>query len=261
MFLHLYYLNLGIVWIIMSGLFLLALKIKNNSIADTFWGIGFVVITGVSWISAGVPDLVGIIISICVLIWASRLAIHIFTRGLGKGEDPRYAAWRKEWGRWFVLRSYMQIFLLQGFLMTIVALPVMHAIYFSYEIWPVTIILGLGIWIIGFLFEVVADWQVRRFIADKNNHGQLLTSGLWRYSRHPNYFGEAFMWWGIWIMTIHPSSSFYLTIYGPILITFLLRFVSGVPLTEARWKEKPGFEAYKASTNAFIPWFPKKGKV
>jgi steroid 5-alpha reductase family enzyme len=185
-------------------------------------------------------------------------------RNKDKEEEWRYKKWRKDWGKWWVIRSYLQVFMLQGFLLLIISLPVltiMSTPVFSQKILePViyyTDLFGIFIWIIGFLFEAVGDYQLSRFLKDPRNKGKIIKSGLWKYTRHPNYFGEIAMWWGIWLMaTKHPYP--VLSILGPITITVLLRYVSGVPLLEKKMMEKPEFRKYAKKTNMLIPWFPKE---
>lgn len=245
---------------IMTLLWLVSLRIEDASIVDIFWGTGFVISAWVYYLLA--PDgyiprkllLVGI-----VTIWGLRLSIHIGQRNLGKGEDFRYQKWRQENGeRWWYL-SFTRVFLLQGALMWVIGLPLLAAQYYptperlTWLDW-----LGLGVWVVGFYFEAIGDWQLARFKADPRNKGKLLMSGVWRYTRHPNYFGDAAQWWGFYLIALATGSGWW-TVISPVLMTFFLRFVSGVRMLEKSMKDaKSGYKEYVESTNAFIPWFPKK---
>jgi len=237
--------------------FLVAQSIKNNGIVDIGWGIGFVLIAWFMAITKGGSNAATLLITFCVTLWGTRLFYHIIKRNLGKPEDFRYANWRKEWGKWVVIRSFFQVFMLQGVFMLIIGLPI---IWIYEATAPVNfLILGLGafIWAIGFYFEALGDYQLKMFLANPKNKGKLMDQGLWALTRHPNYFGEATMWWGIFVMALSVETS-WLTIISPIAITYLLVFVSGVPLLEASLKKRPEFAAYAAKTSIFIPWFTKK---
>ncbi len=238
-------------------LFIVATVIKNNSIVDMGWGLGFVLVTAYAYVSAGHFTTRGTVTLILVAIWGLRLAKHIFQRNFGKPEDFRYANWRKEWGKWVVPRAFFQIFMLQGFFMYIVVLPallIQRSNLPGFGLFEVT---GLILWCIGFYFEAVGDWQLKEFKADSENKGKIITTGLWKFTRHPNYFGEALMWWGIWIIALSVPMG-WLGVVSPLVITYLLRFVSGVPMLEKKYKEREDFKEYAAKTNAFIPWFPKE---
>jgi steroid 5-alpha reductase family enzyme len=232
--------------------------IKNAGIADIFWGIGFIVIawTAFALASGGYLPRKNLI-SAMTTIWGIRLAVHVGIRYWGKPEDFRYAAWRAENGpRWW-WRSFFQVFLLQGFLMWIISAPIVAAQTSGFPaiLTPLDL-LGAFVWSIGLLFETIADLQLTRFKGDVSNKGRLLTTGVWRYSRHPNYFGEALLWWGIYIVAL--AAGAWWTIFSPILMTWLLLRVSGVALLERTMKQKPGYEEYMRKTSAFIPWFPKR---
>ena len=172
-----------------------------------------------------------------------------------RGEDFRYAAWRARWGRWFVLRSYIQIYLLQGSFLLVISLPILLARRPGPGLGLLDLA-GVMVWLAGFGFEAAADAQMGRFKRDPGNRGRIITTGLWRYSRHPNYFGEALMWWGLALIALSVPSG-WPGLLGPLTITFLLRFVSGVPLLERKYEGRPDFQEYARRTNAFVPWFPK----
>lgn len=239
----------------------LALFLQNNSIIDIAYGFFFVLIIwnlALFWEEWSLRQ--ELLIAL-VTLWGLRLGLRILRKNWGKPEDFRYRAWRETWTKngmlYFFFRSLGQIYLLQGAVVLVVALPIF--ITFSQIQTPLTLLnwIGLGLWCIGFLFETVGDWQLDRFIRDPANAGKIMTTGLWRYTRHPNYFGEASMWWGIWLFVFGLAFT-PLAILSPILITFLLLKVSGIPMLEAKWAGRPDWEAYKKETNAFFPWFPKK---
>jgi steroid 5-alpha reductase family enzyme len=247
-----------IVLIYMTLVFILALAKKNNGIVDTAWGLGFILVSLAVFLLHGDGQARQWLAVALVLIWGGRLVLHIHFRNRGKGEDFRYAAWRKSWGKYFLLRSFGQIFMLQGFLLLLIIAPVLLIVGQKQS--PLNLLDGLGvlIWLTGFLFETIGDHQLSAFIKDPANRGKLMTRGLWNYTRHPNYFGEAALWWGIAIIALSAPRG-WLGLTGPLVITFLLLFVSGVPLLEKKYRGRPDFEDYKKRTSIFIPWFPKKG--
>lgn len=255
-----FYFAAMIIFIYMNFFFIVAILRKNNSIIDILWGLGFILISVTTMLMQTNFKLLNIIPNLLVIIWGGRLAYHIFQRNLGKGEDFRYAKWRQEWGKTFLIRSYLQIFMLQGSIMLIIASPIIFNNYLNRTNISYLFIVGIIIWLIGFFFESVGDAQLRHFLANPNNKGKIMQTGLWKYTRHPNYFGESMMWWGIYLMTIDSSLSYsWLLIISPLLITYLLVFVSGVPLLEANLFSNPQFRKYARRTNMFIPWLPKKG--
>ena len=244
--------------IYMTGWFIAAQVRGRNDIADVAWGLGFILAAAVSLWAGGIYPLRGLLVSALVLVWGIRLAAHIHSRDRGKGEDKRYRKWREEWGKWFVLRSFLQVFMLQGVLLVMVALPVIFVNQAPPTPLGLLDLLGLTIWLAGFTFETVGDRQLLNFIRDPANKGKLMTSGLWRYTRHPNYFGEVTLWWGIWLMTLALPGG-WLTILGPITITFLILQVSGIPMLEKHYEDRADFQEYKRRTSAFFPLPPKGG--
>lgn len=249
---------LGAVLLYMTALFALALDRKDNSVADIGWGPGFIVVWAVTLLLETGTTPLQAVVGVLVGAWAARLSIHILVRNRGRGEDPRYAAMRKRWGRRAVLRSYLQVFMLQGTLLIVVAAPVVilnHA-----PSGPVGLLAfsGIAIWIAGFVFESVGDAQLARFKRDPANRGRLMTGGLWAYTRHPNYFGEALMWWGIAIAGLSVPGG-WAGLAGPLVLTLLLTRVSGIPLIEKKYRGNPEFEAYARRTSAFFPFPLKRG--
>ena len=234
--------------------FLFAVLIRNNSVVDVLWGLGFVVIAGLTFLLS--PNTATGLIFILVTIWGVRLAVHIGLRNAGKGEDFRYAQWRKDWGNWWVLRTFGQVFLLQWLLMQVVALAITQATNGTGNN-QMLIGLGFAIWTIGFYFEAIGDYQLTVFKGKASSKGKLMTSGLWRYTRHPNYFGEATLWWGIALIA-YANSSNLAVFLGPLMIDFLLLYVSGIPLLEAKYKGRKDWLSYARRTSAFFPLPPKK---
>ena len=232
--------------------FVISIIQKRNDLADIAWGGGFVLLAWSAYFLSDNPGTRGLFINALVTIWGLRLAWHIGRRNMGKHEDYRYQAWRQAWGKWFYLRSFFQVYMLQGLLLAIISLPV----YFIHQMpaSDLTVMdgIGLGIWLIGMLFESIADHQLAAFKKNPENKGKLLQSGLWAYSRHPNYFGEVLLWWGIWIITLNNPEGWW-TIIGPLTITFLILKVSGIPLLEEKMVNHPDFEAYRKRVPMFLP--------
>jgi len=257
-FLEIYGIGFGIILILMTILWLVSLRLKNSSIVDIFWGTGFVIANWVYFMLT--PDgymLRKIIISILVSIWGLRLSIYILLRNYGKPEDFRYQKWRKESGKIWWWKSYFQVFLLQGVLLGIISIPLLaaqinplpdHLTFFDF--------MGIAVWLIGFYFESMGDYQLARFKANPENKGKVMDKGVWRYTRHPNYFGDSAQWWGYFL--IASTSGGWWTIYSPILMTLFLLRVSGVALLEKTMEKRPGYKEYIRKTSAFVPWFPRK---
>ncbi len=240
----------------MTLLWLSSLAIEDASIVDIFWGIGFVVVAWFAFSTAQGYLPRKILTCALTTVWGLRLALHIGIRNRGKPEDFRYAKWREENGpRWWWF-SFLQVYLLQGFLMWIVSAPLIAAQTSGFPaiLTPFDLI-GASLWTLGLLFETIGDLQLTRFKADPFNEGRLLSTGLWKYTRHPNYFGEAVLWWGYYVVAL--AAGAWWTIFSPILMTWLLLRVSGVPMLERTMRLKPGYEEYMRKTSAFLPRFPK----
>lgn len=246
----------GLLFVYMSSWFVLSYIKARNDVADVAWGLGFVLLAWASLFLGSIMSIRGIIITLLVTIWGVRLAWHIHKRNKGKTEDYRYQKWREEWGKWFYVRSYFQVYILQGFLLFCIVTPVLLINITSDSALVMSDYIGIAIWVFGFIFESVGDAQLAKFLSDQSNKGKLIQTGLWRYTRHPNYFGEVSMWWGIWVVASSLPYGLY-TILGPITITFLILKVSGIPMLEKKMEENPEFAEYKRKTSVFIPWFPK----
>jgi steroid 5-alpha reductase family enzyme len=240
----------------MSFWFVVSLLKKRNDVADVAWGLGFMLLAWTSFFIGAGSGLRGLLVNILVSAWGLRLAWHIYSRNKGKTEDYRYLAWRREWGKWFYLRSYLQIYILQGFLLFLIALPVLIINTNQSTSLRWFDLIGVAIWLLGFLFEVIGDAQLARFLKNPANKGKLMQSGLWAYTRHPNYFGEVTLWWGMWLIAT-PVPYGVLGVIGPITITFLILKVSGIPMLEKEMEKHPDFLEYKKRTSMFIPWFSK----
>lgn len=248
-----YYLTLGALLLVyMSLWFVVALLKKRNDVADVAWGLGFVLMAWSSLYLSGGSELRQLLVVALVSVWGIRLAWHIHARNKGKAEDYRYAQWRKDWGKWFYLRSYAQVYLLQGVLLFLVATPVLAINARAGATLGLLDLVGLLVWLVGFYFESVGDAQLAKFINNPENKGKLMQRGLWAYTRHPNYFGEVTQWWGIWLIALSVSGGAY-AIIGPLAITFLILKVSGIPLLEKKMAEHPDFPEYKKRTSVFIP--------
>jgi steroid 5-alpha reductase family enzyme len=242
----------------MSLIFMLAWIKKDNSIVDIAWGIGFIFVAILTFFLVTEFAVRHILVTALIFLWGSRLATHIAIRNKGKGEDFRYAKWRKDWGKWFFIRSFFQIYMLQGLLLLIIAYPVMLINHSEDPGITFFDILGLIIWLTGFFFEAVGDYQLLKFKRKAENKGKIIAQGLWRYTRHPNYFGETAMWWGIFLMALSLKNG-WTAIVSPLTITFLLLKVSGISMLEKKYVGNKQFEEYAKRTSAFFPWFPKTG--
>jgi steroid 5-alpha reductase family enzyme len=202
-----------------------------------------------------------LLVSLLTTLWGARLAIHIFVRNRGKGEDPRYKAMRAKHGERFWWVSLLTVFMLQAVLLWVISLVVQVSLISPLPKKLVWLdVAGIIIWTVGFTFEAVGDWQLTRFVRNPANKGEIMNSGLWGYTRHPNYFGESLIWWGMFLFALATPRSVWVVI-SPLLITFLLLRVSGVTLLEeSMLSSHPEYQDYVRNTSAFIPWFPKKGR-
>ena len=247
-------LDAGVIAGLMLALWLVSVRLRDASIVDPFWGFGFVVI---GWTAALAGELSGwgIVLALLTTAWGLRLSIHLARRNLGHGEDFRYQAMRKRFPR-FELTSLVIVFGLQGLLLWIVALPLQLAP--AYEGGRHVIgAAGAVVWAVGLAFEAVGDAQLARFRADPGTSGRVLDTGLWRYTRHPNYFGDACVWWGLWLVALAAGAPWW-TAAGPIVMNVLLRRVSGVTLLERSLAQRrPGYEEYVRRTSAFVPRPPR----
>lgn len=243
--------------ILLSLVFVYAWRQKRLDIVDTFWGISFIAIALTAAVI--VQDLSGIgrVILGCVLVWGMRLALHIGRRFIkSKKQDARYTDLQASWPTTApALQAYGRIFVAQAILATVISLPVIMAIN-STDYTPYYLYIGFVVWVVGLGFEIISDRQLRQFVTNPDNAGQLMTRGLWNYSRHPNYFGELTLWWGIGIMVLGTSYG-VAGLIGPLIITLLICFVSGIPPAERQAADRDGWHEYKRTTSVIIPWLKR----
>jgi steroid 5-alpha reductase family enzyme len=238
-------------------LWLISLIKRDASIVDIFWGIGFVAVGWLTVTTSGVVTARSLTLSALVSVWGLRLAGYLAWRNWGKPEDYRYKAMRNRHGRWFPLVSLLTVFGLQGLLMWAISLPIQIGIARA-QTWHLAATIGVLLWVVGFLCESVGDFQLARFKSNPANRGRVMNEGLWRYTRHPNYFGDFLVWWGFYFIAVDPSSWWW-TIIGPLLMSFLLIRVSGVRLLESSLRTRvAGYEVYVRTTSAFLPLPPKR---
>ncbi|PKK98267.1 MAG: steroid 5-alpha reductase [Tenericutes bacterium HGW-Tenericutes-2] len=258
----LFLVNAVALFVFFNIFFVIAQLKKNNGIADMAWGLGFVVVAITSLIFTGNYSVQALAVTLLVLLWGFRLFFYIGLRNWSKPEDFRYVEMRKKWKTNVALKAYLIVFMLQMSFLYIISLPI-QLVNFVEVTLDLTgyIIVGLGVflWLIGFYFEAVGDQQLKNFKKNPENKGKIMSSGLWKYTRHPNYFGEALMWWSVWVVSMSTLSitSLY-GIVGPLFITYLLLYVSGVPLLEKKYKNNEAFQAYAKKTSIFFPLPPKK---
>jgi steroid 5-alpha reductase family enzyme len=250
--------NIFAIVIIMFCGWVISLIYRNVTIVDSLWGLGFGIIAWITFfLSEGYPVRKGLL-SILVTLWSLRLIIYLTWRNWGAGEDPRYGAMRENSGDRFWIVSLFKVFLLQGLFMFVISLVIqMGQISGVPEKFTWLDPLGVVIWGIGFFFETVGDWQLARFKGNPENKGKVMNRGLWAYTRHPNYFGECLIWWGIFFVTLSTPGGMW-TVISPIIVTTVLLKMTGIPLTEASiLKRRPEYKTYIENTSAFFPWFPK----
>jgi steroid 5-alpha reductase family enzyme len=231
---------------------------KKHDIIDIFWGLGFVISGLISWL-LGTKSIPGSIITILTAIWGIRLTWHLARRNIGKMEDFRYQDMRKRWKNNFELNMFFRMYMFQFVLNAIIGFPI---VFTNLEVtkpsFNLMLYIGIGVWLIGFIFEVVGDEQLRQFKSKPENKGKLITTGLWAWTRHPNYFGESLIWWGIFAISLSVDYTRFWLIISPLIITIFLLFVSGVPLLEKKYEGRVDWEAYKKQTSKFFPFPPKK---
>ena len=243
--------------IIAVSLWLASLPLKNASIIDPFWSLFFLAAASVPFLrDTGTWSPRQVLVFALVTIWALRLALYLFWRNMGKGEDFRYAKMRSEGGPSWPYKALVKVFILQGVLAWIICIPLIAAQEAGGGTLGPLDLVAVAVWFIGFCFEALGDWQLARFKADPAAKGRVLDTGVWRYTRHPNYFGDAAQWWGFYLLAA--AAGAWWTVYAPLIMTLLLLKVSGVALLEkSLTKTKPRYADYIARTPAFFPWFPK----
>ena len=253
--------NLGVALAAVVTLWLISIPLRDASIIDMFFAVVIVAITAVSFLLGDGWHERKLLVATLVGLWALRITVYLIRRNWGHGEDPRYTKLRSwvDSDRAFIWMSLRKVFLLQGVVLWMASLPVQFAMA-----WPQpahlgwTAWVGTAIWLVGFVFETVADQQLTRFRADPANKGQVLDTGLWKYSRHPNYFGELCVWWGLFVIACaHPYG--VLTIIGPLVYTYLVINITGQKTLDKKLsREKPHYRQYMETTSGIIPLPPKK---
>ncbi|QUD88798.1 DUF1295 domain-containing protein [Phenylobacterium montanum] len=255
--------NLGVTLVCFLILWRIGVAIRDVTFVDSWWAFGMVVLAWASFFETGPASPRKLVLVALCTAWGLRLGTYLLLRWRGHGPDRRYktmlgkAEAERGWG--FAKASLLLVFALQAPLQFVVCLPVQLG-----QLDPAPAMLGplgwagAGFALIGLIFESVGDWQLSRFKADPTNQGKVMDRGLWRYTRHPNYFGDACLWWGLWLIAAETRAGLW-ALPGPILITFLLTRFSGVPTVEGRMRRsRPDYEAYVRRTSGFIPWPPKR---
>ncbi len=247
---------------VLLALWRVAAAIRDVSFIDAVWGGGMALLAVTSWLQLEAPGQRATLIAGMAAAWGLRLAVHLFTRWRAAGEDPRYARMlgkAKEQGR-YARVALTVVFAPQALLLFVTCLPAQLGVLASgsASIGPLALA-GLALWTLGMVFETVGDWQLARFRADPSSNGKVLDTGLWRYTRHPNYFGDTCVWWGIWLAAAGAGPWIALaSLPGPLFLTFTLTRWSGKPLLEKGLaKSRPGYADYVKRTSGFIPWPPK----
>ena len=256
--------NAAVATLLLLALWRVAVRIGDVSFIDAVWGGGMALVAAVSWVQVPQPAARATLIAVMALTWGLRLALHLFTRWRKDGEDRRYARMlgtARADGR-FASAALKLVFAPQALLLLLTCLPAQLGILASTAparlgalSWA-----GLALWLIGMVFEAIGDAQLKAFRADPSNAGKVLDSGLWRYTRHPNYFGDACVWWGIWLAAADAGPWIALAaLPGPVFLTFTLTRWSGKPLLEKGLaKRRPGYADYVARTSGFLPWPPRR---
>jgi steroid 5-alpha reductase family enzyme len=250
-------LSLIVLLVYMTLWFVVAKRHKRLDTVDSAWGGGFVF---VAWLVAiQQPSIRTYMVAAMVTAWSARLTYHLARRSKQAGEDPRYTELSKKWSHVW-LRAYFSIFLLQGVLIFLIGLPIITNTGVALPGLRLFFTLGYLVWALGFYIEYKADGQLQHFKMDQQNKGKVLDTGLWQYSRHPNYFGELLQWWGIGLVATQTSFG-WLGLIGPLILTHLIRNVSGVPTVEKRREHDKNYQEYKKHTNALLPWPTKSSKA
>jgi steroid 5-alpha reductase family enzyme len=243
---------------VLAVTFAVALAQHRHSVMDVAWGPGFVAVAGVSWLlSAGTgDDGRRLLLLVLTAVWGLRLGAHIGWRARDGHEDPRYQAMLSTAPRSRNVFALRRVYFPQGVVMLFVSLTVQVGMFETGALGWLAL-LGAALWVLGFLFETVGDWQLARFKKDPARRGTVLNTGLWRYTRHPNYFGDAAVWTGLFLIAAD-SWPGVLTILSPALMVWALAGKTGKPLTEQAMSNRPGYREYVESTSGFIPWAPKR---
>jgi len=247
--------GLAVIAPLMLLAWLVSLKLRNVSIVDALWSVMFLLAAGCYALASEARSARALLVLVLVALWAARLAIYIGWRNHGHGEDRRYQQIRARNNPGFEWKSLYLVFGLQALLAWVISLPLLAAVHSAA---PLGLLDGAGVllWAIGFYFEALGDAQLARFKADPAHRGQVMDKGLWRYTRHPNYFGEFCLWWGYYLLAV--AAGGWWSLPAPLLMSLLLLKVSGVTLLEQDIAERrPGYQEYVQRTSAFVPRAPR----
>ncbi|HPF18702.1 MAG TPA: DUF1295 domain-containing protein [Bacillota bacterium] len=250
----------GFTFGLFASVFLVAQLKQNNGYIDIIWGPGFVAAAWISYLYGNPAGTVPLVMTIFVTVWGLRLGWHLARRNIGKPEDYRYAQMRANWNpKYYYIRIFFKVYMIQFALNVLIGLSVIVSNLQDIPEWSFRAAIGAVCWGIGFLFEAVGDAQLKKFKADPESKGKIMTLGLWRWTRHPNYFGESLQWWGLFVMAADSPGRLFL-IVSPLTITGLLLFVSGIPLLEKKYEGREDWEAYKKQTSKFVPMPPGRNR-
>lgn len=243
--------------------FIIAQVKNNNGLVDIAWGLGVIVSAVSSLIIGDQYSITGLILTGLSIIWGLRLSLYLFKRNFNKTEDFRYQNLRKKWKTHIKLKSLLYVFITQSIVSYGIAIPIILTNLIKNKpfhlISTVFISIGGMLFILGYIFEVLADTSLSKFKKDPNNKGKIMQKNVWKYSRHPNYFGEAALWWGMGIVSLATLNVVsFIGLLSPLVMTYLLLFITGVPLLEKKYKDNPLYQAYAAKTSIFLPRRPKK---
>ncbi len=253
-----YLVSTSVVFSLMTAVWICSIKLKDVSIVDRVWGLGYVLIIWALACLQPTIDTARLALIVMVTVWGLRLSFYIHCRNQGHQEDYRYAAMRKNHGSRFWWYSYFSVFLLQSLIMLVVSLPLVWIMSYEGKLVSRHLLIACTlIWLTGFVFEAGGDWQLQRFKKNPANQRQLLKSGFWSQTRHPNYFGDALQWWAFGALACAHSVNALPTLLGPAVMTLFLRKVSGVDLLEKTMRRsKPGYDDYINTVPAFLPRWP-----
>ena len=243
-------------------IFIISLIRNDYSTVDVFWGLAQVFIGIILWVFYRPIELIHMILFVMISLWGFRLSLYLYLRNWHKPEDFRYVAMRRDWkGPYEKVHAFFKVFMLQGLFAFLMSFTFTSSIALEGSLNVYILIVGIVLFSVGFFFESVGDQQMRQFKKDPSNKGLLMTKGLWKYTRHPNYFGEVAVWWGIFITALSvQATTLQIILLGisPLTITYLLLYLSGIPMLEKKYEERDDFKHYKSKTSSFFPWFPKK---
>ncbi|MFE3761636.1 DUF1295 domain-containing protein [Streptomyces sp. NPDC059104] len=246
--------------------FAVGVRRGTHRVVDVAWGLGFAAVAVATYGMSGGGGGRGLLLTVLTVVWGLRLAGHIAWRGRGRGEDPRYERMLARAPGSRNLYALRMVYLLQAALVWLVSLPVQAGAYVGHG-WGAGggavgfAVAGSALWWCGIAFEAVGDHQLARFAADPANRGGIMDRGLWSWTRHPNYFGDFCVWWGLFLIACGSAQAAAVSVVSPLVMSYLLIAGSGKRLLERHMADRPGYAAYRARTSGFLPWPPKRGDV